>query len=102
MITKTEGVRFDIPPGVKTMEMLMVEELIRMLDKIQEQMNEEHIDVSLFNANALNMTESRWHGTMQTLNDEGFIEGYEIDSGYDVQKIRITLKGLECLRDNKI
>jgi len=78
--------------------------IIEILEKIAAQLNEYCIDWSKFNASALNMTEPHWHRMMAMMQDEGLVKGYEYmgdREGYCTKNIRITLKGLQYLRDNK-
>jgi hypothetical protein len=77
--------------------------ILEILEKIRDQLNEEYVVWSRFNADSLNMTIPHWNRIMAMLADEGLIKGYEYmnkNGGFNVRNIRITLKGLCYLRDN--
>ena len=78
--------------------------IMEILEKISGQLNEEYVDWSRFNADALNMTQPHWDRIMLMLEEEGLIRGYESmndSGGFNTKNIRITLKGLWHLRDNQ-
>lgn len=57
---------------------------------------------------ALGITEERWKAYMQMLQKEGYIEGLSYkqyigeESVMRVEKVKITLKGLEYLEENSL
>ena len=78
--------------------------ILEILCKIRDQLYEEYVNWSLFNADAMNMTKPHWHRIMQMLAEDGLIKGYEYMSdtgGFNMKNIRITLKGLNYIKDNQ-
>lgn len=79
--------------------------ILEILLAIEAQMDKEHIDWSMFSADALGVSEPRWLKIMTMLNDEGLIKGFSYTKKaegviLDIKGIRITLAGLFYIRDN--
>ena len=79
-----------------------------LLSTLEKAMDYPAFDVAQISAERLGISEERWARYIEMLSDEGYIKGAKIqkflsgDTGVNIDSIRITLKGLEYLRDNTI
>lgn len=71
-----------------------------ILSKIEEQLDEKHIDWSKFNHEVLNMSLPRWVRIMEMLDEAGVIRGFSYSGDasnpkLEISNLRLTLRGLE-------
>ncbi len=82
--------------------------IYRILSTIENDMNSKSFDIEKMSPNILNISEERWVKYINMLIDAGYIKGieahYDIYEELDVNinRLEITLKGLEYLSENTI
>ena len=79
----------------------------RILSTLEKAMDLTEFDISQIDANTLGVSEQRWARYMEMMADVGYIKGVHVQEGIsgdlivDADDIRITLKGLEFLQENR-
>lgn len=82
--------------------------IYRILKYLEAALDVAAPDMTPITAGALGLTEERWKALMQMLHKEGFIEGLQFkqyvgeESIMRIEKVKITLKGLEYLEENSM
>lgn len=83
--------------------------ILKILTYLNKSLDEEYFDSELISANTLGITEIRRNNLLEMLYDAGYIKGlsikYYVDWGFvvtNLDKTKITLKGLEYLETNTI
>jgi len=82
--------------------------IYRILSTIENDMDSKGFDIEKISPNILNISEERWVKYINMLIDAGYIKGieahYDINEELDVNinRLEITLKGLEYLSENTI
>lgn len=82
--------------------------IYRILSTIENDMDSKGFDIEKISPNILNISEERWVKYINMLIDAGYIKG--IEAHYDINeelnvninRLEITLKGLEYLSENTI
>ena len=80
--------------------------IYRILHYLEQAMDYDEPDMDRISSQALGLTENRWESLMETLVSEGYVDGIKIrrfvDGYVEMCMInpRITLKGLEYLKEN--
>jgi len=79
-----------------------------ILSRLEKDLDAPKADVSKFDHEALGISEERWNHYMEMMADCGYIKGVTVkrtvvgDTVCECQDIRITLKGLEYLQENRL
>ena len=82
--------------------------IYRILSTIEIDMDSKGFDIEKISPNILNISEERWVKYINMLIDAGYIKGieahYDINEELDINinRLEITLKGLEYLSENTI
>ena len=82
--------------------------IYKILSVLEKSMDLENVDIERISSNNLGISQQRWNKYMEMLLDAGYIKGVTIqkyvtgETNVDAEDIRITLKGLEYLRENSI
>ena len=82
--------------------------IYRILSTIENDMDSKGFNIEKISPNILNISEERWVKYINMLIDAGYIKGieahYDINEELDVNinRLEITLKGLEYLSENTI
>lgn len=82
--------------------------IYRILKYLEAALDVAAPDMTPITAQALGLTEERWKSLMLMLYKEGYIEGLSFkqyvgeESIMRVEKVKITLKGLEYLEENSM
>ena len=69
----------------------------RILSYLEEAMDYDKLNMECISAKRLGVSEPRWNALMRLLTQEGYIEWKDV-----MQRVVITLKGLEYLQENPI
>lgn len=69
----------------------------RILSYLEEAMDYDKLNMERISAKRLGVSEPRWNALMRLLTQEGYIEWKDV-----MQRVVITLKGLEYLQENPI
>lgn len=78
----------------------------KILSELEKAMDNGRIEKIKINAEAVELTENRWNALMKMLYDNNYIEGIKVKELTDrvlitsIEDTRITLKGLEYLKEN--
>ncbi|MBQ1678672.1 MAG: hypothetical protein II062_03965 [Oscillospiraceae bacterium] len=82
--------------------------IYRILKYLEAALDVASPDMTPIKAESLGLTEERWKALMLMLHKEGYIEGLSFkqyvgeESVMRVEKVKITLKGLEYLEENSL
>ena len=82
--------------------------IYRILKYLEAALDVASPDMTPIKAESLGLTEERWKALMLMLYKEGYIEGLSFkqyvgeESVMRVEKVKITLKGLEYLEENSL
>ncbi|WP_106460153.1 YjcQ family protein [Anaerococcus sp. Marseille-P3915] len=83
--------------------------ILKILTSLNKSLDEEYFDSDLISASTLGITEMRRNNLLEMLYDAGYIKGltikYYVDGDFvvtNLDKTKITLKGLEYLETNTI
>lgn len=82
--------------------------IYRILKYLEAALDVTAPDMTPIKAESLGLTEERWKSLMLMLHKEGYIEGLSYkqyvgeESVMRVEKVKITLKGLEYLEENSL
>ena len=82
--------------------------IYKILSVLEKSMDLENVDIERISSNNLGISQQRWNKYMEMLLDAGYIKGVTIqkyvtgETNVDAEDIRITLKGLEYLSENRI
>ena len=80
----------------------------RILSTLEKAMDLPDFDMSLIGPEKLGVSEERWARYIEMMDDVGYIKDARIESyidgtaSVDASKMRITLKGLEYLKENSM
>jgi uncharacterized protein involved in tellurium resistance len=82
--------------------------IYRILRYLEKAMDYDEADIDFISAERLKISEQRWISIMEMLVKEQYIEGIEIKRSVDGEAVvsvsspRITLRGLEYLKENSL
>lgn len=82
--------------------------IYKILRYLEKAMDYEEVDMEFISAGKLGLTEQRWVLIMEMLADNGYVSGIRIkwsadgEASVSLERIRITLKGLEYLQENSM
>ncbi len=80
--------------------------IYRILRYLEKAMDYDEADLDFISAKSLNISERRWVMIMEMLAKEGYVDGIQVKRAVDgdvalsVSGLRITLRGLEYLKEN--
>lgn len=80
----------------------------RILRYLEKAMDYDELEMDFISANALGISERRWVAIMEMLVKEGYIDGVGVKRSADgdvdlsISDPRITLRGLEYLKENSM
>lgn len=82
--------------------------IYRILQYLEKAMDYDEADLDFISAEKLKVSEQRWISIMEMLAKEGYIDGVDVKRSLDgevfvsVPDPRITLRGLEYLKENSL
>ncbi len=83
--------------------------IYRILKTLEKAMQYDEFDEDLISAESLRITDAQWCAVMEMLADEGYVKGLTVKRSMDghcatvnLCNIRITMSGLEYLRENSV
>lgn len=81
--------------------------IYKILSALQAAMDSERLDTDSFAPDILGVTPNRLYALLEMLSDEGYIKGLVVTkritgTGYMLSEMKITLRGLEYLKENSL